>query len=230
MNPTVFITGITRGIGLELTRQYLNLGWHVHGLLRKKEASPELKNLLQSRPSLLSLHHGDVSDPQTLLNLSQSLPNDSLQLLINNAGIYGPCGQTLNEVQLEDFMETFKINSLAPFMVSRSFFNKIRLGGCICNITSKMGSISDNTSGAAYAYRSSKAALNMISKSLSLDFKSKNITLVTVHPGWVKTDMGGPGALIDVEESVTGIRHLLEKVTLADTGKFFDYQGLEIPW
>ena len=220
---TIFITGVNRGIGLELAKQYLAEGHAVHGIAR----SP-LKVPLSS----LRLHEADVTDWKALSKIQASLSHDktSFDLLINNAGIYGGDTQDLGNVTPETLLRTFTVNSVAPLMMVQTFLPLLKEGSLVCSITSLMGSIDDNTSGGYYAYRASKAALNMMTKSLSVDLKNKDITAIVMHPGWVKTDMGGPGAPVTPEESVTGIRKVLDSVTPSDSGKFFNFRGKGLPW
>ena len=149
---------------------------------------------------------------------------DHVDVLINNAGIMTE-GETM-----DDFLTSFQINSVAPFLITKALLPLLKKSKSpkVVNITSLMGSIADNGSGGYYAYRASKAALNMINKSLADDFRW--LTTVVVHPGWVKTAMGGPNALVETLESASGIWTVIDGLTLDQSGHFYDYLGKELPW
>ncbi|MDH3474704.1 MAG: SDR family oxidoreductase, partial [Rhodospirillales bacterium] len=155
----------------------------------------------------------------------------AVDLLINNAGVYGPRDDT-KKVAFDRWGEVFEVNTIAPLRVAQRFLEQVARSErkLIVNISSRMGSIGDNTGGGEYIYRSSKAALNMVVKSLSVDLAGRGVTVVAFHPGWVQTDMGGPSAVITPEESVAGMRAVIEGLTPADTGRFLNYDGSEIPW
>lgn len=230
---TILITGANRGIGLEFSRQYAVDGWRVLACCRCPEKSDALSKLAAQYPELIKIQTLDVSDHTQIERLAQSLANESIDLLINNAGIYpssdsGGFGHT----NYDEWMYAFRINTMAPLKVAEMFAAQIARGQqkTIVTITSKMGSIADNSSGGHYLYRSSKAAVNMVVKSIAVDLEPLGITAVAIHPGWVKTDMGGPNALITTEQSVSGIRKVIGGLTMADSGKFFDYDGQVIAW
>jgi len=165
--------------------------------------------------------------------LAQTLSDESIDLLINNAGIY-PASDAggFARTNYAEWMTAFSINSMAPLKMVEAFASQIIRSKqkLVVTITSQMGSIEDNSSGGNYLYRSSKAAANMVVKSLAVDLKGKGITAVAFNPGWVKTDMGGPNAMISVERSVTGMRQVIGKLSLSDSGKFLGYDGQLIPW
>jgi NAD(P)-dependent dehydrogenase (short-subunit alcohol dehydrogenase family) len=139
---------------------------------------------------------------------------------------------TRNDSDDEEWMQVFRINSMAPLWMAEAFVAQVARSKIktIATLSSKMGSVADNTSGGSYLYRSSKAAANMVTKSIALDLAPRGISAVVFHPGWVQTDMGGPNAKVAVKQSVSGIRQAIAKLTLADSGKFLDYSGSEIPW
>ncbi len=224
---TVLITGASRGIGLEFVRQYSEDGWRV--LACARQASPGLENLAKKgEVRILPL---DVADRNQIASLGKALFGQNFDLLLNNAGIYpesdsGGFGKT----DYEDWMKAFAVNSMAPLLLAETLVPMLRKGGTIATVTSKMGSLADNTSGGSYLYRTSKAAANMVMKNLALDLAPRGLISVALHPGWVKTDMGGPHALIGVEESVSGMKRVLDRITLADSGKFVGFDGIEVPW
>lgn len=230
---TILITGANRGIGLELTKQYAVDGWRVLACCRDPHQSDALNKLAVQHPELIKVYALDVANHAQIERLAQTLVKESVDILINNAGIYPKSDSSgFGHTDYADWMTALSINTMAPLKMAETFFKQIMLGQqkLIVTITSQMGSIEDNGSGGNYLYRSSKAAANMVMKSLAVDLKNKGITAVAFNPGWVKTDMGGPNAMISVEQSVTGMRQVISKLTLADSGKFIGYEGNVIPW
>lgn len=230
---TTLITGANRGIGLEFARQYAEEGWRVLACCRDPEQSAALKKLAAQYPGLITVHALDVAEHAQIEALARLLAGEAIDLLINNAGIYpesdaGGFGNT----DYEEWMQAFRINTMAPLKMAEAFAPQIRRGKrkTIATLTSMMGSIADNGSGGNYLYRSSKAAANMVVKSLSIDLKPLGISAVAFHPGWVMTDMGGPNAMITVQQSVAGMRRVMASLTPAHSGRFFAYDGREIPW
>lgn len=233
MSSVVLITGANRGLGLEYTKQYVEAGSHVLACCRDPESAEDLLKLATNFKDLLSVHKLDVGDFSQVDLLAASLEGQAIDVLINNAGIYPDSGSgVFSDVDYVAWLEAFRINSMAPFKVAQAFTPHLKQGKLkkLVNMTSKMGSIADNTSGGSYLYRSSKTALNMITKSLSIDLAKDGITALVLHPGWVLTDMGGPNALITTAQSISGLRQVIERATLADAGKFYAYDGQEIPW
>jgi NAD(P)-dependent dehydrogenase (short-subunit alcohol dehydrogenase family) len=230
---TALITGASRGIGLEFCRQYAADGWRVLACSRQPEKSDALNKLSAQYSGLIKTHALDVADHAQIENLAQVLANESIDLLVNNAGIYpdsdaGGFGHT----DYAEWMRAFSINTMAPLKMAETFAKQVARSKqkTIVTITSMMGSIADNGSGGSYLYRSSKAAVNMVVKSMAIDLKPSGITAVVFHPGWVKTDMGGPNALISAAQSVSGMRQVISRLAIADSGKFFGYDGQVIPW
>lgn len=230
---TALITGANRGIGLEFCRQYAADGWRVLACSRYPEKSDELNRLASRNPELIKVHALDVADHVEIDRLGQILADESIDLLINNAGIYPDSDKSgFGHTDYAEWIQAFRINTMAPLKMAEMFAAQIARGKqkTIVTITSKMGSISDNSGGGSYLYRSSKAAVNMVVKSLAIDLKPLGITAVVFHPGWVMTDMGGPNAMISPEQSVSGMRHVISGLAPADSGKFFAYDGQLIPW
>ncbi len=165
--------------------------------------------------------------------MSQALADASIDLLVNNAGVYpGSDANGFSNTDYDEWARVFRINTMAPLRMAEAFAGQISRSDLrtIANISSIMGSVSDNSSGGNYLYRSSKAALNMVVRSMAIDLKESGIISVAFHPGWVRTDMGGPNAAISAEQSVSGIRQVISDLTLSDSGKFLDYAGREMPW
>lgn len=229
---SLVITGASRGIGLEFVRQYLDAGWRVHATCRQPDQCAPLLNLAASHRDLLNLHPLDVSDAHQISALATKLRDQPVDLLINNAGVLGPRLQGLGQIHPQAWLDTFAVNAIAPLLMVESLLDNLLAGGLrlVANVTSKMGSIQDNDSGGFYIYRSSKVALNMVVKSASIDLAERGVRLVLLHPGWVKTSMGGPNAELEVADSVSRMRAILERVGPDDSGRFFDIDGSTIPW
>jgi NAD(P)-dependent dehydrogenase (short-subunit alcohol dehydrogenase family) len=229
MTYQVLITGANRGIGLEFTKQYAQDGWGVFACCRDIQHASALQALANAHSNIriLSL---DVADFAQIDALALQLKDERIDVLINNAGIYPE--SSLGHADTEHWLDAFKINSIAPLKMATAFSAHIAKSELriIATLSSKMGSMSDNTSGGSYIYRSTKTAVNMVMKSLSIDLHSVGIAVVTLHPGWVLTDMGGSNALIDTQTSVTGLRKVIANTNLNNTGKFIAYDGKEIAW
>ena len=222
------ITGANRGIGLELARQTTARGDTVVAAVRDPGAAADLRDLGASLPDpqALRIYPCDIASDESVRAFARAIGEEPLDVLINNAGVMGKM-QSLEELDLAHVLSTYNVNALGPIRVTRAVLPLIRRGGArkIVHITSGMGSISDNTSGGAYGYRMSKAALNMASKSMSVDLSGERILSVVMNPGWVQTDMGGSGAPTPVTESASKMLTLIDRLTMADTGKFFDFRG-----
>ncbi|NFV81209.1 SDR family oxidoreductase [Magnetospirillum aberrantis] len=221
--PTILITGAGRGIGLEFARQYAAAGWRVLGTVRDPLAGRPLSDAGGE------VYVADVADPASVARLKGALAGVQLDVVLNNAGIYGQ-DQSFGSVDADAFMAVMRTNALAPLKVAEAFADQLTGRKVIATITSLMGSIAENSSGNFYAYRASKAAANMVMKTLALDLGSRGITAIAVSPGWVRTDMGGAEAPLSPAEAVSGMRAVLDKVSLNDSGKFFHFDGSELPW
>ena len=231
----VAITGTSRGIGLGLTKAFLEKGYAVAAVARNPEKAIELKSLQEKEPERLFCVSFDITDEKAITRACGDIEKkwDHVDILINNAGVSGGKNQgSINDVNIEKAREVFDVNVLGPLRVTRRFLPLVEKGQekKIVHISSLMGSIDDNKSGGFYSYRISKTALNMMNKSLAHELREKGICSVVLHPGWVKTDMGGPEAPTAVEESVRGLLRVILGLKAEDTGSFFDYQGKRIPW
>ncbi|HCX88178.1 MAG TPA: short-chain dehydrogenase [Gammaproteobacteria bacterium] len=231
MSHTVFITGTTRGIGLELTRQFLNAGSHVFATARDP-GSDALQSLKAEHGDQLQLLALDVTDCTQIAKAAATLDGQPLDLLINNAGLFRSRSDDAKSLSHETWLQEFHVNAIAPFMVTRALQGNLAAAddALVAMISSKMGSMSDNTSGGAYSYRSSKAALNAVAVSLARDLADDGTRVVALHPGWVRTDMGGANALVDAQTSAEGLKNLMLGIDAAQNGGFFDYTGAPIPW
>ena len=225
--PTAVITGANRGLGLEFARVYLAAGWTVHAGCRNPIRADELKKLKGD----LHIHALNVDDPKDAKALAKSLGSEPIDLLLNNAGIYGKRDLKVGGFDHDEFLNVLKTNVVAPIRLAEALVENVAHSTMkkMAFVTSRMGSIAMNAGG-SIAYRTSKAALNMAVSCLSMDVKSRGITCILLHPGWVKTDMGGPNAAIGIPESIAGMTQVIDKTGHDDTGKFYDYQGQAIPW
>ncbi|MDP6653803.1 MAG: SDR family oxidoreductase [Gammaproteobacteria bacterium] len=228
---TALITGCNRGIGLEFVKQMLARGDRVLGACRNPQAALEL-NALSNSSDELKLFELDVSSQQSMEELPGALQEQPIDIFINNAGVYGPRDSVFGNVGTGDWIDVLQINSMAPVILTQLLIDNLRQGDGkkLVYITSKMGSIDDNKGGGSYVYRSSKAALNAVVKSIAVDLGNAGFSAAVLHPGWVLTDMGGPNALIDVSTSVSGMLKVIDYMDAGNSGSFFNYDGSIIPW
>lgn len=239
MTPTensrrLLLTGAGRGLGLEFTRQWLSAGHRVFALARKPTDSSELMKLKEANPESLSVVPCDVGVDSSVENARQAVAKetDTLDGVLNNAGTYGPREDDFNSVELDAIRKVFEVNTLGPLRISRAFLPLLRKGHRprLVHLTSLMGSISDNSSGGSYAYRISKTALNMLNRNMALDLKPSGVLTAVLHPGWVRTDMGGAGAPLAVDEAVASLVRTFDWLTMHQTGGFFDRDGNPVAW
>jgi len=225
MADTYLVTGANRGLGLEFARQLAARGEEVIATARRPEHCPELSGL-GVRVEVL-----DVTDRTSIRWLSGRLADTPLDVLILNAGM-GGTGQSLGQLHEEELLRFFRINSLGPLFVLQAMLPALLKGSrkLVVGITSRMGSLADNGSGGYYGYRASKAALNMFFRSAAVDLLWKDISLLLLHPGWVRTDMGGEKAPLSPEESVRSMLKVIDTAGLDTSGRFLDYSGAEVPW
>jgi NAD(P)-dependent dehydrogenase (short-subunit alcohol dehydrogenase family) len=225
----VLITGANRGIGLEFARQYAEAGWKVIACCRDLKQAADLQELADTYPDIKA-YPLDVADFAAIEALAENLKGVKIDVLINNAGVYPH--SDLNHADPEQWLHAFKVNSMAPFKMAAAFTPHIAASRLkkLVTLSSKMGSLDDNTSGGSYIYRTSKVAANMVMKSLAIDLQAFGISVAVLHPGWVQTEMGGPGALIDTRTSVLGLRKVIEHLNLDNSGRFIAYDGKVINW
>lgn len=225
----VLITGANRGIGLEFARQYAEAGWKVIACCRDLKQAADLQELADTYPDIKA-YPLDVADFAAIEALAENLKGVKIDVLINNAGVYPH--SDLNHADPEQWLHAFKVNSMAPFKMAAAFTPHIAASRLkkLVTLSSKMGSLDDNTSGGSYIYRTSKVAANMVMKSLAIDLQAFGISVAVLHPGWVQTEMGGPGALIDTRTSVSGLRKVIEHLNLDNSGRFIAYDGKVINW
>jgi NAD(P)-dependent dehydrogenase (short-subunit alcohol dehydrogenase family) len=221
--PTVLITGANRGLGLEFARQYAAAGWRVLATVRDPLAGQP------ASAAGAAVYVCDVADAGSVARLARSLEAETLDLLLCNAGVYGNA-QSFGAIDAEEFLQVIRVNTVAPLKLAEAFAGRMAGRKIIAAVSSMMGSIADDTSGGAYAYRCSKAALNMVIKNLSVDLKPQGITTVALSPGWVKTDMGGANAPLEAPAAVAGMRNVLDALRAEDSGAFIHYDGRRLPW
>lgn len=229
--PTILITGANRGIGLEFVKQFASENYHVIACSRNPKLATELNNIA-SQYNNIDVHQLDITNQASIKALKEQLGNTAIDIFINNAGIYLGHHNGFNDLSVADWKTIFDVNCIAPIKLVEYFYSNILNSQLkkIIFISSKMGSVTDNQSGGSYLYRSSKAALNAAVKSLSIDLKQDGICVLSLHPGWVKTDMGGPNALISTTESIKGMKKVIENTALKQSGGFFAFDGKEVPW
>jgi NAD(P)-dependent dehydrogenase (short-subunit alcohol dehydrogenase family) len=226
---TILVTGANRGIGLEFVRQYASDGADIIACCRKPAEAKQLHVLAASgKVRVMAL---DVGDASSAAALTQALSGEAIDILINNAGVFGPEKPSTSPSYYDGFAQTLRTNSIGSLIVSQALRANLVRGRDkkLVVLTSKMGSISDSSTG-ALAYRASKAAVNMIMHVLARDWAADGILVAILHPGWVKTDMGGPSALISPQQSVRGLRARIAELSAQTSGHYLDYLGKEIAW
>lgn len=230
--PSILITGANRGIGLTFVKQYAAHGWRIFACCRNVDDAAALNVVAAAAGENVTVHPLDVTDAASVAALADALPNDAIDVLLNSAGAYLDKGVGFGGSDFGAWEQTFRVNTLGPMRMAEAFVEHVARSErkqMVC-ISSKMGSQADNTSGGAYAYRASKAALNAVVRSLAADLGDRGITAVVFHPGWVSTDMGGEAAPVTPATSVHGMRQAIEGLSPADSGRFLNYDGAEIPW
>lgn len=229
---TILVTGANRGIGLEFVKQYNQEGWRIFACCRTLENADTLKKLCALNKNI-EICHLDVTNEKDIKNLANQLANTPIDILLNNAGLWGPRNTDFNHrIDETEWLKVFQTNVVAPLKIAESFVEHVAASELkiIAGISSQMGSIEKNHYGGEYIYRSSKAALNCVLKNLSLDLRQREISVLALEPGWVKTDMGGTNAPLTTEESVKGMRKVLSSINLSNSGQFIAYDGKVIAW
>jgi NAD(P)-dependent dehydrogenase (short-subunit alcohol dehydrogenase family) len=224
----VLVTGANRGIGLEFVRQYAADGWKVVATCRRKKKAGDLEQVNGD----VTVHELEVTDPKSVAAFVAAVNGSPVDVLVNNAGVYLDRGDELGELDYDRFTQSFEVNSVGPIRLSEALLPRVASSKrkLMVFMSTQMASITDNSSGRAYAYRGSKAALNAAVRSMSIDLKPQGIACLLLHPGWVKTEMGGKNATLDVRDSVSGMRRVIEGFTLDRTGSFLRHNGETIPW
>jgi len=231
--PSILITGSNRGLGLEWVRQYAELGWRVYATCRHPLEAPELQDLAAQNRQV-TIHRLDVTKIEEMNALSVELRKEPIDVLVNNAGVYLEKYRDveLNKICYEQWLYTFQVNTLGAVRMTRAFCEHVARSEkkLVVVISTHMASIADITAPGAYYYRSTKAALNAVMEGITFELKPRGIGVLLLHPGWVQTRMGGEGTSLMPPESVKGMRALVDQFTLQQSGRFFRYDGIEMPW
>jgi len=217
----ILITGTNQGIGLELAKQYKNRGDAVIAACRA--ASDELRGA-----GVEIVENIDVTDDESVERLAAAVGDRKIDVIINNAGIL--TRETFDDLDFERMCKQFEVNALGPLRVTRALAENLTDGGKVGIVTSRVGSMDDNSSGGNYGYRMSKAAANMAGVNLSHDFKARNIAVVMLHPGYVKTNMTGGGGMTDAATAAGGLIERMDALDMETTGTFWHAEGYELPW
>jgi NAD(P)-dependent dehydrogenase (short-subunit alcohol dehydrogenase family) len=229
---SVLITGANRGIGLELSKRYAAAGNRVLACCREPSRAAELSALAKSHKDV-TVHGVHVADGESVAALAKDIGAAPLDILINNAGMSGPSGQRQSVLNMDfaGWAETFAVNTMAPLRMLQTFRSNLAVGTNprAITITSQMGALAVNRN-VMYAYCSSKAAVNKVMKMAAAELAGDGIAVCLIHPGWVRTDMGGAGADISVAESAAGIMSVIADTTVANTGRFRKWNGADHPW
>ena len=232
----ILITGSNRGIGFGLVRQYLQQsGTFIFATCRDPDHADNLSNLAASYPDRIQIAELDVTDDSTIEQVSRLVKRktDCIDVLINNAGINPPRDeQSLASITPEMMERVYRVNTVGPLVVTRTFVEFLRAAETpkLVMISSQLGSLTRAHSGRSYAYCASKAALNMVMRLMAAELTEYGITTITMHPGWVKTDMGGDHARLSIEESARGVISVIENMTNTDNGEFINWNGERLPW
>lgn len=229
---TVLITGANRGLGLEFTRQYAAQGYQVLACCRAPAQAEQLNALIAQYPQQISSYALDVTSEPAILALAKQLGDQPIDILLNNAGVLGDDCATLGEMTQAAWLKVLTINTIAPALLIQALQDNVAASQLktIVGISSRVASIDDNGSGNMYSYRTSKAALNQILKSVHNNLGERGVKTVALHPGWVQTDMGGEKATYTAQESIAGMIAVIDQLTPEQSGGFFDFNGNAIPW
>jgi NAD(P)-dependent dehydrogenase (short-subunit alcohol dehydrogenase family) len=230
MSQTVCITGAARGLGLGYTEHYLKAGWQVLAVARKAKEKDSLKKLAQTYGDQLEIFDADVTHYESLLPLRKRWEAGALDLLINNAGVLLDRQMDFEKLPLDILRQSFEVNVIAPVALTQMALPALQKSTrpVVAMMSSLMGSITDNASGGYYGYRSSKTALNMITRSMATDHPW--LITISLHPGWVQTEMGGSQAPTSVEESIKGLTRVIAELRSEDSGQFRNFKGQTLPW
>lgn len=226
--PTAMVTGANRGIGLEFARQYADAGWSVIATCRHPDGADALKALAGD----VMVQAMDVGDPDSIRAAKVSIGDAPIDVLVNNAGLLGGRDQAFGTTDYDTMAEVLRVNVIGPLAVAEAFVGNLEAGTGrrLATVSSRIGSIAENGSGGRYIYRPSKAGVNAVMKSVAIDLADKGIRVAILHPGHVRTDMGGPKAPVSPEDSVRGMRAVIDALTPETSGHFFNYDGTEIAW
>jgi len=230
--PSVLVTSASRGLGLEFVKQYAEEGWRVFAACRNPASASELQRLAEPSGGRITVLAMDVTDLASVKAAAVALDGRALDVLLNSAGIAGRAGQTADNLDYESWNQVLDVNTLGPARVTTCFADAVAKSErkLVVTISSGMGSLTDNTSGGSIAYRSSKAAVNMVMRSFAIDLAPRGTSCVLVNPGWVRTEMGGESATLTPTQSVSALTRLIGTLNQTHSGKFLNYDGREYAW
>ncbi|HUW38228.1 MAG TPA: SDR family oxidoreductase [Rhodocyclaceae bacterium] len=229
--PSVLIVGASRGLGLGLATEFVSRGWRVVASARQPGRAEALKTLALANPGKLEIEAVDIDRREQVVALSRRLAGRSFDIVFVNAGIMGPAHQRAEEATVEEVGQLFYTNAVAPVALARLFLDRIKPeGGVLAFMSSRLGSVAGNTEGGTELYRASKAALNSLTRGLAAELRERSIAVLSLHPGWVRTDMGGASAPLDVATSARGLIDVMIGRRGSRGHDYLDYSGAKIPW
>lgn len=231
MKKTIVMTGANRGIGLALVRTFAEQGWQVEACCRNPGQATDLQDLVRGNRQV-RLHRLDVTEAAHVRDLQMALENQPVDILFNNAGLFGPRQQGFGQTDPIQWLEVFRVNVIAAHKLTEALVDNLATSThrLVANMGSLLGSIDHNRSGGRYLYRTAKAAVAMLTKCQSCDLRERGIIAVVLHPGWVRTEMGGPEAPLTPRDSARQLCSVLTGLSMTDTGRFFNYDGTQLPW
>lgn len=237
--PSIMVTGANRGLGLEFVRQYAADGWRVYACCRDPGSAADLREIAGTSGGRVSIHALALGDPDSIRALAQDLDGHPIDVLVNNAGTYGLKGfaeggmqaQALGSMEYDGWEHAFAINTMAPLRMIEALIGNVAKSTekKIFTVSSSMGSIAEPPGG-HLAYGSTKAAVNFVMSTLAMELRDRGITVMSLHPGWVETDMGGSTAPLKPAQSIAGLRKVIASASLATTGQFIGWDGNRVPW
>lgn len=238
--PSVLVTGSNRGLGLELVRQYAAEGWRVIACCRRPDQAEKLRGIEAEASGRVSVHGLDVTDFDAVDDLARELDGQAIDVLINCAGLIGRknfdqgvmADQAFGNSDYDEWADIYRTNVMGPMKMSEAFVEHVARSDQkkIITLTSEVASMSENNFGGLYAYRASKAAVNGIMRSMSIDLAKRNVVAIPLHPGWARTEMGGSMATVDPADSARGMRDVIARAGMAQSGHYLVYDGSEMAW
>ena len=229
-SKTVVIIGASRGLGLGLAREFARRGWRVTATARSAATANELADAVAASDGRIAVEEVDIDRAESVDALAARLAGRRFDLVFINAGVSGPQHQSVDAATPQEIGALMYTNAVAPIRIARRLLPLVADGGTVAFMSSNMGSIGGNLSGGMDLYRASKAALNSLTRGfVANDVRDRPIAVLTMHPGWVRTAMGGPDAALSIEESVAGLADVIE-ASRPPGHRFIDHRGAELPW
>ena len=239
--PSILITGASRGLGLEMCRQYSDNGWRVFACCRNPDTASALAPLVEAANGKVTLHTMDVDDAAQIDAVAEELAGTPIDILVNNAGLADAYGTgvfegnddpDLKNYDMDEWLQILNTNVVSVGRVTGAFADHVAASDrkLIMMMASGLSSVGNTWQAGRYAYRTSKAALNMLMRGVGAWLEPRGVTVVSIAPGWTRTELGGPNAHNSVEEAIEGVRGVLDRLTLEDTGSYWNYDGKRLPW